>query len=145
MFKCYTLLIERSLIAWSMSNPCQGPVGPRWAPCWPMNFAIWGVDGDRVVCSVYLKIISLLSFVFAMNVNELKHRGSMDTNFNLHTKSLMKNHCSIPDERLNIKMSYQYNQGIPIVKTRLSHDRLIFIIGIPIPGKTVFKLRRDPA
>ena len=19
-----------------------GPTGPRWAPCWPMNFAIWG-------------------------------------------------------------------------------------------------------
>ena len=37
-------------------------------------------------------------------------------------------------DRFNIKMpSYQYR--IPIIKIRRSCDRLIFIIGIPIPGE----------
>ena len=34
--------------------------------------------------------------------------------------------------------------GIPTIKIRRSHDRIIFITEIPIPGKTVFILRRDP-
>ena len=34
--------------------------------------------------------------------------------------------------------------GIPIIKIRLSHDRLIFIMGIAIPEKTIFILRWDP-
>ena len=34
--------------------------------------------------------------------------------------------------------------GIPIIKIRRSHDRLIFIMEIPIPGKTVFMLRLGP-
>ena len=39
--------------------------------------------------------------------------------------------------RLNIKMSsYQYTD--PHVKIRRSDDRLIFNMGIPIPGNTVF-------
>ena len=45
--------------------------------------------------------------------------------------------------RLNIKMSlYQYM--IHIIKIRLSYDRLIFIMEITIPGKTIFILRRAP-
>ena len=36
------------------------------------------------------------------------------------------------------------NIGIPIIKIRLSHDRVIFITEIPIPGKTVSILRRGP-
>ena len=45
--------------------------------------------------------------------------------------------------RLNINMSsYQYR--IPIIKIRRSGDRLIFIMEITIPGKTVFILRRGP-
>ena len=36
--------------------------------------------------------------------------------------------------------SYQYR--IPIIKIRRSHDRLIFNMGIPIPGKIFFTLRR---
>ena len=31
-----------------------------------------------------------------------------------------------------------------MLKIRRSHDRLIFNMGIPIPGKTVFILRRGP-
>ena len=34
--------------------------------------------------------------------------------------------------------------GIPIWKIRRSRDRLIFNMGIPYPGKTVFILRRGP-
>ena len=34
--------------------------------------------------------------------------------------------------------------GIPMLKIRRSHDRLIFNMGIPIPGKTVFILRQGP-
>ena len=34
--------------------------------------------------------------------------------------------------------------GIPIIKIRRSHDRLIFIIGIPIPGTAVFIRRWGP-
>ena len=48
-------------------------------------------------------------------------------------------HCG----RLNIKMSYQYI-GIPMLKIRWSRDRLIFNMGIPYLGKTVFILRRGP-
>ena len=45
--------------------------------------------------------------------------------------------------RLNINMSsYQYR--ILIKKIRRSGDRLIFIMEITIPGKTVFILRRGP-
>ena len=36
------------------------------------------------------------------------------------------------------------NIGIPIIKIRWSHDHLIFIMEIPIPGKTVFILRWGP-
>ena len=42
---------------------------------------------------------------------------------------------------LNINMSYT-SIGIPIVKIRRSHGRLIFIMEIHIPEKTVFILRR---
>ena len=43
--------------------------------------------------------------------------------------------------RLNIKIpSYQYRD--PMFKIRRSHDRLIFNMGNPIPGKTVFILER---
>ena len=38
---------------------------------------------------------------------------------------------------LNIKMVYP-GMGIPIIKIRWSWDHLIFIMGIPIPGKMVF-------
>ena len=42
---------------------------------------------------------------------------------------------------LNMKMqSYQYRD--PYDKLRSSHDCLIFITGIPIPGKTVFILKQ---
>ena len=42
---------------------------------------------------------------------------------------------------LSIKMpSYQYGV-IPMLKIRRSHDRHMFNMGIPIPGKTVFILR----
>ena len=34
--------------------------------------------------------------------------------------------------------------GIPIIKIRRSDDRLIFIMGIPIIGETIFILRRGP-
>ena len=34
--------------------------------------------------------------------------------------------------------------GIPMLKIRRSHDRLIFNMGIPIPGKKVFILKRGP-
>ena len=45
--------------------------------------------------------------------------------------------------RLNIKMSsYQYRD--PMLKIRQSPDRLIFNMGIPIPEKTIFILRRGP-
>ena len=38
--------------------------------------------------------------------------------------------------RVDIKIpSYHW---IPIIETRRSHDRLIFIMAVPIPGKTVF-------
>ena len=48
-----------------------------------------------------------------------------------------------PVARLNIDMSsYQYRD--PHVKDRRSRDRLIFNIGILIPGKTVLILRRGP-
>ena len=48
-----------------------------------------------------------------------------------------------PGNRLNINISsYQYR--IPIIKIRRSGDRLIFIMEITIPGKTVFILRRGP-
>ena len=43
---------------------------------------------------------------------------------------------------LNITMSYQYRD--PMLKIRRSHDRLIFNMGLPIHGKTVFILRRGP-
>ena len=33
---------------------------------------------------------------------------------------------------------------IPIMKLRWSEDRLIFVMGIPIPGKTVYILRQGP-
>ena len=36
------------------------------------------------------------------------------------------------------------NIGIPILVIRRSHDSLIFIMEIFIPGKTVFILRRPP-
>ena len=36
------------------------------------------------------------------------------------------------------------NIGIPIIMIRLSHDRPIFIMGIPIPAKMVFMLRQGP-
>ena len=42
---------------------------------------------------------------------------------------------------------YRYHltsKGIPITKIRRSDDRLIFIQGIPIHGKTVFILRQGP-
>ena len=44
---------------------------------------------------------------------------------------------------LNVKMmSYHYIN--PIMKERWSHDPLIFIMGIYIPGKMVFILRQGP-
>ena len=44
---------------------------------------------------------------------------------------------------LNIKiLSYQYRD--PYVKEKRSCNRLIFNMGIPIPGKTVFVLRQGP-
>ena len=27
--------------SWGQHRAHLGPTGPRWAPCWPMNFAIW--------------------------------------------------------------------------------------------------------
>ena len=44
--------------------------------------------------------------------------------------------------RLNIKMSYHYRE--PMLKIRWSHNRLIFYMGIRIPGKDCFILRRGP-
>ena len=45
---------------------------------------------------------------------------------------------------LNIeRRSYQYI-GIPMLKKRRPHDRLIFNMGIPIPGKTVFYIETGP-
>ena len=43
---------------------------------------------------------------------------------------------------LNINMPYKDNIGIPIIKIRQSHDCLILIMGIPIPGKMVFLLKQ---
>ena len=37
------------------------------------------------------------------------------------------------------------SKGIPVLKIRGSHDCIIFNIGVPIPGRTVFILRQDPA
>ena len=34
------------------------------------------------------------------------------------------------------------NTGIPIIKIRRSEDRLIFVMEITVPGKTVFVLKR---
>ena len=39
---------------------------------------------------------------------------------------------------------YKMCTGIPLLKVRRSHDHLIFNMGIPIPGKTVFILRWSP-
>ena len=47
----------------------------------------------------------------------------------------------LPWDRFNIK-SCQYR--IPILRIRRSHDHLIFNMGIPVPGKTVFIWRRGP-
>ena len=48
-----------------------------------------------------------------------------------------------PGSHLNIKMSSnQYR--ISMLKIRRSHDRLIFNMGIPKPGKTVFILKQGP-
>ena len=49
----------------------------------------------------------------------------------------------IPDVNKNIKMS-TYSIRIPIIKKRWPYDRLIFTMGIPVPGKTDFILRRGP-
>ena len=47
-----------------------------------------------------------------------------------------------PGVHLNIKTaSYQYRNSNPIIQIRWSHDRLIFIMEIPIPGKTICILR----
>ena len=46
--------------------------------------------------------------------------------------------------RLNMNISSYLYKGTPIIKIRRSHDLLIFIMEIPIPGKTVFILRRGP-
>ena len=45
--------------------------------------------------------------------------------------------------RLNISIpSYRYR--IPIINIRRSHDRLIFILGIPILSKDGFNIKTDP-
>ena len=58
----------------------------------------------------------------------------------LKTADVCPNRCQGPGVCINIKTSsYQYR--IPIIKIRQSHDCLIFIMQIPIPGKMVFILR----
>ena len=45
---------------------------------------------------------------------------------------------------LTIKVpSYQHRDS-HVIEIRRSHDLLIFIMGIPIPGKTIFKLNQGP-
>ena len=44
----------------------------------------------------------------------------------------------------SIKICRLTSIGIPIIKIRWSHDCLIFIMEIPIPGRTVFILRWGP-
>ena len=47
--------------------------------------------------------------------------------------------------RLNIKMtSYHYTIRIPMLKIRRSRDRLIFNMGIPIPGKDSHYIETGP-
>ena len=53
---------------------------------------------------------------------------------------IMKRPSNETGVRLNIKVSYQFRD--PKLKIRRSCDRLIFNMGIPIPGKTVFRLMR---
>ena len=45
---------------------------------------------------------------------------------------------------VSIWRSHLSNIGIPIIKITGSHERLFFITGIFIPGKTIFILRWDP-
>ena len=61
--------------------------------------------------------------------------------FHLMTSSWTIAQCLV--DRLKINMpSYQYRD--PITMIRRSWDRLIFIMGIAISGKTAFILRRGP-
>ena len=45
---------------------------------------------------------------------------------------------------VSIYRCYLTGIEIPMLKIRRSRDRLIFNMGIPIPGKTVFILRQGP-
>ena len=98
-------------------------------------------------CSNYIRVI----------INLIAQKGASYIR-DLTVGAIIRN----PGSHFNIKMqSYQYrcltNIGIPIIKIRRSHDRLIFIMGIPtwrdspyfetgprnisdVPMKTVLKL-----
>ena len=45
---------------------------------------------------------------------------------------------------VSIQICRLANIGISIIRIRRFHDRLVFIMEIPIPGKTVFILKRSP-
>ena len=74
------------------------------------------------------------------NLESTMQNGSRGTTFSLLHQRLWNNQVVMPRGRLNIKTII----GIPIIKIRGSHGRLIFIMEISIPGKMVSLLRRGP-
>ena len=45
--------------SWGQHGAHLGPTGPRWAPCWPVNFAIW----DPLTFMMRISMLVKLAFI----------------------------------------------------------------------------------
>ena len=109
--------------SWGQHVAHLGPVGPRWAPCWPHDPCYQGAYWN------WFHWLRIYDKSFTCTI--ILHNGA--TNHNSTLVQVMAPHRKQPTTRAPSQYKTIFpGMGIPLLKIRQSRDHLILNMGIPI-------------